>query len=65
MTMDAPYLTLDAPYLTLRAALAANRLDDFVRQEEPAASSCAVDLILSAPWHFFWCNAVYAERTSD
>jgi hypothetical protein len=34
MTMDAPYLTLDAPYLTLRAALAANRLDDFVRQEE-------------------------------
>ena len=32
--MDAPYLTLDAPYLTLRAALAANRLDDFVRQEE-------------------------------
>ena len=23
-----------APYLTLRAALAANRLDDFVRQEE-------------------------------
>jgi len=66
MTMDAPYLTLDAPYLTLRAALAANRLDDFVRQEEaPAASSSAVDLILSAPWHFFWCNAVYTERTSD
>ena len=25
---------MDAPYLTLRAALAANRLDDFVRQEE-------------------------------
>src|SRR6188472_1699972 len=34
MAMDAPYLTLDVPYLTLRAALAANRLDDFVRQEE-------------------------------
>ena len=40
MTMDAPYLTLDAPYLTLRAALAANRLDDFVRQEE----ACGVEL---------------------
>ena len=38
--MDAPYLTLDAPYLTLRAALAANRLDDFVRQEE----ACGVEL---------------------